>query len=127
MLAQIKLPAVLSTAVSNVGAMTGPLSMMIIGASLVDIKARDTLEKDVFLVSGVRLILVPMLAMAVMRLLHVEPMLWQVAVTLLAMPSAANTAILAEMYGRDHTFAAKCVFISTILSFITVPCLTLLF
>ena len=49
--------------------------MMIIGASLVDIKARDTLEKDVFLVSGVRLILVPMLAMAVMRLLHVEPML----------------------------------------------------
>ena len=127
MLAQIKLPAVLSTAVSNVGAMTGPLSMMIIGASLVDIKARDTLEKDVFLVSGVRLILVPMLAMAVMRLLHVEPMLWQVAVTLLAMPAAANTAILAEMYGRDHTFAAKCVFISTILSFITVPCLTLLF
>lgn len=127
MLLQVKLPAVLSTAVSNVGAMTGPLSMMIIGASLADIKPRDTLEKDVFLVSGVRLILVPMLAMAGMRLLNVEPLLWQVAVTLLAMPAAANTAILAEMYGRDHTFAAKCVFISTILSFITVPCLTLLF
>ena len=127
MLMRVKLPTVLSTAISNVGSMTGPLSMIIIGASLADMKPRDMLEKDVFLVSGVRLILVPMLAMVVMRLLGVQPLLWQVAVTLLAMPAAANTAILAEMYGRDHTFAAKCVFISTILSFITVPCLTLLF
>lgn len=127
MLTPLKLPGVLSTAISSVGDMTGPLSMMIIGASLADMRPRDALDRDVFLISAVRLAVVPMLSMALMRLCGVETLLWQVAVTLLAMPAAANTAILAEMYGQDHSFAAKCVFVSTIFSFITVPCLALLF
>ena len=62
-----------------------------------------------------------------LRLAGVDTLLWQVQATLIAMPAASNTAILAEMYGRDHSFAAKCVFVSTVLSLITVPCLTLLF
>lgn len=127
MLTPLELPQVLSAAIGNVGAMTGPLSMMIIGATLAQMNPRQTLEKDAFLLCAVRLLAIPLLAMAVMRALGVETLLWQVAVTLLAMPAASNTAILAEMYGRDHSFAAKCVFVSTILSFITVPCLTLLF
>ncbi|MDO5377172.1 MAG: AEC family transporter [Clostridia bacterium] len=127
MLAPFELPSVLAEAIGNVGAMTGPLSMMIIGASLADMNPREMAERDAFLLSFVRLIAMPLLAMACMRLLGVETLLWQVAVTLLAMPAASNTAILAEMYGRDHAFAAKCVFVSTVLSFITVPCLTLLF
>ncbi len=127
LLTGLRLPGFVSTAISNVGAMTGPLSMMLIGASLADMRPRDALEKDAFLLSGVRLIAIPLLAMAVLRALGAEPLVWQVAVTLLAMPAAANTAILAEMYGRDHAFASKCVFVSTILSLLTVPCLTLLF
>lgn len=127
MFSGLKLPGFLSGAISNVGAMTGPLSMMIIGASLADMRPKDALEKDAYLLSAIRLIVIPVLVMVILRLLNVETLIWQVAATLLAMPAAANTAILAEMYGRDHAFAAKCVFVSTILSLITVPCLTLLF
>ena len=50
----------------------------------------------------------------------------QVQTVLMGMPPT-NAAILAEMYGSDHTFAAKCIFVSTILSLFTVPCITLLF
>ena len=107
--------------------MTGPLSMMIIGASLADMNVRQAMEKDAFILSAVRLLGIPVLAMIILRSIGVDTMLWQVQATLLAMPAASNTAILAEMYGRDHSFAAKCVFISTVLSLITVPCLTLLF
>ena len=127
LLTPFKLPAVMSTAITNIGNMTGPLSMMIIGASLADMNVREALDKDAFILSAVRLLGIPVLAMVIMRAIGIDTMLWQVQATLLAMPAASNTAILAEMYGRDHSFAAKCVFISTILSLITVPCLTLLF
>jgi len=127
LLTPFKLPQVFSTAITNIGNMTGPLSMMLIGASLADMNLREALDKDAFLLSAVRLLGLPVLAMLILRALPVEPMIWQVQAVLIAMPAASNTAILAEMYGRDHSFAAKCVFITTILSLITVPCLTLLF
>ena len=127
LLTPFKLPSVLSTAVTSIGNMTGPLSMMIIGASLADMNVRDALDKDAFILSAVRLLGIPVLAMVILRAIGVDTLIWQVQATLLAMPAASNTAILAEMYGRDHSFAAKCVFITTVLSLITVPCLTLLF
>ena len=35
--------------------------------------------------------------------------------------------IIAEMYGKDYTFAARCVVVSTVVSLVSVPILTLLF
>jgi len=127
LLTPFKLPQVASTAIANIGNMTGPLSMMLIGASLADMNLRDAMDKDAFILSFVRLLALPVVAMVILRALGVDTLLWQVQATLIAMPAASNTAILAEMYGRDYSFAAKCVFISTILSLVTVPCLTLLF
>lgn len=127
MLFGIRLPGVFTKALSNVGAMTGPLSMMIIGASLADAHPRDMLDRDAWMLTAVRLVILPLTAMAGLRLVGVETLIWQVAVTLIAMPAAANTAILSEMYGHDYTFAARCVVVSTVLSLITVPLLALLY
>ena len=127
MLTPLTLPGVLATAVESLGNMTGPLSMILIGASLAEMRPRDALDKRAFALPAVRLMLIPLTAMLVLRLMGVDELTWHVAVTLLAMPAASNTAMLAEMYGRDHAFAAKCVFLSTVLSLITVPCLTLLY
>ena len=127
MLTHTKLPAVLSDGIANIGGMTGPLSMMIIGSTLADMKPKDALCLDAFALSGVRLALIPLAALAALKLLGVPSLVWQVSVTLLAMPAASNTAILAELYGCDYSFAAKCVFVSTILSLVTVPCITLLY
>lgn len=127
MLLSLRLPAPLSGAIANVGDMTGPLSMMIIGASLAEMKPRDALDGGAFALSAVRLLVIPLLTLLALRLLNADTLLTQVSATLLAMPAATNTAILAERYGRDHRFAAKCVFVTTILSLVTVPCLTLMF
>lgn len=127
MLTGLKLPEFISTAIGSIGAMTGPLSMMIIGASLANAHPRDMLDGDAWLLSGLRLAGLPLALMAVLRLIGVETLTWQVAVTLTAMPAAANTAILSEMYGCDYTFAARCVVVSTVLSLVTVPMLALLY
>ena len=59
-------------------------------------------------------------------LFQVEPLVRSVSVVLAGMP-AATTAILAANYDCDDVFAAKIVFMSTLLSLVTVPVLCLLF
>ena len=39
----------------------------------------------------------------------------------LATPAAANTAIIASKYGSDYQLAAKVIYISTLLSVMTIP------
>ena len=122
-----KLPAVLSTVVKNIGDMTGPLSMMIIGAALGESDIKKAFEFDTFRLTAVRLLILPAVYIAMLKFCGVKDILWQVAVVLTAMPAAANTEIFAEMYGKDYEFAARCVVVSTILSLVTVPFVTLLF
>ena len=122
-----RLPAVLSTAIKNIGDMTGPMSMMIIGAALGESKLLEAFEADALKVTAVRLVILPVIFLFLFRSLGVQDILWQVAVTLTAMPAATNTEIIAEMYGKDYHFAARCVVVSTIVSLFSVPLLTLLF
>ncbi|MBQ7578149.1 MAG: AEC family transporter [Synergistaceae bacterium] len=123
----VRLPGVLSNAINNIGSMTGPLSMMIIGAALGESNLRDALDVDAFKLTFVRLVVQPLMFMIILRLLGVQNILWQVTVVLTAMPAAANTEIIAEMYGKDYEFAARCVVVSTVISLVSVPILTLLF
>ena len=122
-----KLPGAVSTAIKNIGDMTGPLSMMIIGAALGECDLRSAFELDAFKLTAVRLAVLPVIYMVLLRLAGVDAILWQVAVVLTAMPAAANTEIIAEMYGKDYQFAARCVVVSTVISLVSVPLLTLLF
>ena len=123
----IKLPTVVSTAIRNIGDMTGPLSMMIIGAALGESDIRRAFEFDAFKLTFVRLVLLPVIYIFMLKFIGVKNILWQVAVVLTAMPAAANTEIIAEMYGKDYEFAARCVVVSTVLSLVSVPFITLLF
>lgn len=127
MFSPFKLPGAVSTAVKNIGDMTGPLSMMIIGAALGESNLREALDFDAFKLTFVRLAVQPLIYLFLLRALGVKEILWQVTVVLTAMPAAANTEIIAEMYGKDYTFAARCVVVSTVVSLVSVPILTLLF
>ena len=107
--------------------MTGPLSMMIIGAALGESDIRSAFEAGAFKLTAVRLAVLPVVYMVLLRLWGIDSLLWQVTIVLTAMPAAANTEIIAEMYGKDYQFAARCVVVSTIISLFSVPLLTLLF
>lgn len=127
MFAPFRLPSVLSSAVKNIGDMTGPLSMMIIGAALGESNIREAFDIDAFKLAAVRLVFLPVIFLLLFRTLGVDAVLWHVAVTLTAMPAAANTEIIAEMYGKDYAFAARCVVVSTVVSLFSVPILALMF
>ncbi len=115
-----------ATALKSIGDMTGPLAMMIIGASLAEQKPRELLDKDAFLLAAMRLIVMPLIALGALKLIGMDEQLMRVTVILLAMPVAYTTAILAERYNANYHFAGKCVCLSTVLSLLTVPLICML-
>ena len=124
---QIKLPMPLNNAVSMVGSMTSPLSMLIVGALLAVIPIKEMFRGlSVYYGSAIRLIVLPLLIYAILSLLRLPKEVLQVCVILTAMPAAANTAIFSEKYDGDAGLASRCIGISTILSIFTIPLIILL-
>lgn len=125
MLLQFTLPEPVVMAVNTIGDCTTPLSMIVIGMTLADIPLRSVVNRDTLLLCFFRLIGIPGLVLAALRLLGADPMLIGVSVLLTSMPVGATAPVLAQKYGVDHVFASQCVFLSTVLSLVTVPLLTL--
>lgn len=125
MLFQIPLPHFVDTAVDNLGGCTSPMAMALVGAILVDVPLKTVFDLKSFYLVAVRQFLLPGICLAALRLLHVDPLTIGVSVVITGMPIGSTTAILAQKYVADAKFAAKCVFISTLTSLVTVPILTL--
>ena len=124
MITQWQIPGVFGAAIANLGSMTGPLSMILIGATLAHMDWKMLLDKTVLLVSFFRLIAFPLLFAVLLKTIHADEMATNLCVILLAMPVASNTAAMAERYGGDYVFASACVSVSTLLSVVTVPAIT---
>lgn len=122
----LEFPSVINQAVKKVGDITGPLAMILIGTTLAEMDFKEAFCKEAWLLSGLRLIILPLMTLLLLRLIGLDWFLISVAVTLVAMPVATNTAVLSERYGADYRLASKCVFLSTVLSLFTVPAITLL-
>lgn len=127
-LAQISIPSVLSTPLTHLSNITTPLSMLVTGMNLTGGRASDLLrDRDAFSVSFVRLLFFPVLTWAILQLLPISnPLIVGVTLIIMAMPSPAISAILAENYHSDKEFAARAVFLSSLLCLITIPLISLL-
>lgn len=125
MLLDINIHPVLLSSIKNIGDCTGPLSMILVGSILAEIKIKNIFEKGVFNLTFIRLIFIPAVVMLVMKAWEMDNLAIAAAVILTAMPVGTTTAILAQKYGADYEFGSKCVFVSTVLSLITVPILTI--
>jgi predicted permease len=124
---QIPLPDPVSKAVAMVGSMTSPLSMLIVGALLAATPIKEMFRgRELYYGSLVRLIILPLLIYAALWLLRLPEDVFRVCVILTAMPAAANTAIMAEMYDGDAGLASRIIGVSTILSIFTIPLILML-
>ena len=119
-----QIPGVFGTAIENLGNMTAPLSMILIGATLSRMNLKMLLDRSVLLISTLRLLVFPMLFAVGLKWLGTDLTTMNICVILLAMPVASNTAAMAERYGGDYVFASACVSVTTLLSVLTVPLIT---
>lgn len=75
-------PGFLDEAVANIGAVTTPLSMMVIGTMLIGVPWKKLLDPSIFYLAFVRLIALPLVALFILNLIHAEPMLAGVSLIL---------------------------------------------
>jgi len=128
-LAGLRLPAPIEGGVSFLADMNSPLSMIVIGAMLAKQRLKDTfMDIRVLPPNAVKLIVIPLMSLLVLRWVIPNPVMLGVIITLMAMPPAANTAILAQQYGGEDagTAAMRLVIVGTALCVITVPLISLL-
>ena len=123
LLSRVHVPGVLADTISSVSGVTIPLSMLVIGTSLGGISVRSVLtDWRVYVVSAVRLLVCPLLTWLVLRPFAAGALLG-ISVLMAAGPSAMLVTALCLQYGRSDAFASKCIFLSTVLSAVTIPLL----
>ncbi|MBP1628390.1 MAG: transporter [Holophagaceae bacterium] len=121
-LCSLRLPHPVTQAMAMVGNMTTPLSMMIIGVMLAEVKATEVFSGvSIYMISAVRLLLAPALTFLVCRLFHADPVITRILVVIEALPAAATVAVFSQIYGGDNAYTSRCVFLTTALSLLTLP------
>ncbi len=121
----IPVPAFLETAAAKIGAITSPMTMILIGTMLVGLEWRTLVEPSILHLSFVRLIGLPLVGFAIMKLLKLDPLLTAVALIMTGMPAGSSTPLFASKYGGDEEYASRAVVFTTFLSLITAPALLL--
>ena len=116
-------PMVLET-LSLLDRITSPASMLVIGCVLASYPLKTIFGRwHVYLFCVFRLIVIPVIVWAILRLFITDSLILGVMVVLSAMPAATNTVLLTAKYGGDEPTAASGLFLSTLLSLITLPVL----
>lgn len=120
MITGLRFPAPITSAISSLGSCNTALSMMVIGMILSEMNPKEFVDKTVLTYSFHRLILLPLVILAVCLLLPITKTVLGVCVLLSAMPAGATTSILASRYEMEPEFATKMVIVSTLLSLPTI-------
>ena len=125
---QAPVPSFLQAFITNLGNLTAPLSMMIIGASLAQMPLKELfLDKKLLLFSLVKLLLLPAVWMIMVNRVAEQEILRGVCLVMMATPAGSMTAMLAQQYGGDYETASRGVALTTVLSVITMPLLAAIF
>ena len=125
---RIPIPSFLQAFITNLGNLTAPLSMMIIGASLAQMPLKELfLDKKLLLFSMVKLLILPAVWMLMVNRVAEQEILRGVCLVMMATPAGSMTAMLAQQYGGDYETASRGVALTTVLSVITMPVLAAFF
>lgn len=117
-------PAVVTDTIATIGDITTPASLLVIGISIAKQPVKQMLgEPRIYILTVLRLAVVPALAWGVAILLLGDALLAGVAAVLFGMPVAAMVPLLAAEGGADDTDAVRGVFLTTVLSMISIPLL----
>lgn len=124
----VKLPYAVSGTLDLLSSVTTPLSMIVIGGLLAKVHVREIFSNvRVYIYSLLRLLIIPFITWWALKFFNLSYLMAGIPIIMAAMPVAANSAILAEEYKGNSELASQIVFISTLLSLITIPVIVKLF
>lgn len=121
----IQLPEIIGLTLENLGRLNAVLGMILVGAYIAggDIKLIFN-SKKAYWTSILISIINPLIGILILWLMPItESYLFFALFIANSAPTAVNTAIFAQMYGKDYKYGASLVIISTLISLIVIPLL----
>ncbi len=123
----IHMPSFISVSARHLSNLAAPLSMMVIGQSMIHMKPKELIgDIRLLIFSLIKLIAVPVIGVLLLRLFIKDTMMLSVCYIMLATPIGSMTAMLSAQYGGNYKLASKGVALSTIMSVVTIPLVSLL-
>lgn len=122
MMLQIPMPEVVSATIHSLANATIPVSMLILGSSLAAIPVVTAFnDLGVYVTAFSRLIICPVVTYLILSLFVDNEMLIGTVTILASTPVAVLMTPLCVQYGKSDQLSSKNIFISTILSIVTMP------
>lgn len=118
----IQLPPQILGVVKLFSATTTPLAMAVAGMLLASFSFKTVFtNKNAFVFAGLRLLVLPLILFGILKLFGFNGLLLAIPVVISAMPAPPNLTVLTEQYQADSYLAAQLIFITTLLSVLTIP------
>lgn len=118
----VKLPQIVIESAGIMGQGTMPLAMIVIGYSFMKIKGISRKDYGYLIITAVvKLLLYPLIAYTILSYFTLDPTFIYVVVLIAAMPSISSAPIIAQKFGGDVGFATSGMFLTNILSMLTIP------
>ena len=122
------IPGIISQPLTMIGNITVPAALLIIGSSMSQLSARSMLgNMTVYTTTVFRLLLIPIGLYYLCSALGFNSYVVNINTLVVAMPVATYGTILCLKYNRDTTLITETTLITTLLSMLTIPLLTILF
>jgi len=124
----ISLPDIILQPMSFIGNVTTPLSMVIIGSNMANYPLHDIFsERKIYLITFVRLLVMPLLTALYMNFLTDNPLLICMTAMTIGMPVGSMVAMASSKYDKQGRIGSISVVMSTLCSMVTIPVLAVLF
>lgn len=133
-LTRIHLPAIINNTLSAVGSMIGPASMIVTGMLFAGMDFKQIFaNKRVYFVSFFRLIIVPVIALFLIKCSQLSTFssngnkLMLIVFLAIITPSASTVTQMCQVYGNDSQYASAINVVTTLLAIVTMPLMVMLF
>ena len=120
-------PLFVTSVVDRLGAVPTSLSMLVIGASLTEIRLHELFtDVRLLLFAAAKLIVIPLVSLLAIRPLLPDQLFLGVSMIMLSTPTASMVVMLAHQHDADYVLASRGVALTTILSVATMPLVSFL-
>lgn len=116
---QFTIPGKLDHGVQQLGTAAIPVALILLGIQLSETSFQPGINEIGLAIA--RLLIAPMIAFAIGRLLQLDLLNLQILVLQSAMPTAVNSFVIVSEFGGDRDLVARAIVTSTLLSFVTLP------
>jgi hypothetical protein len=118
----LPLPQVLVDTCDMVGSITSPLSMIVLGSTIAMYPLKESLrDARCYLFAVVRLFVIPLLVLAVCRMIGIDDYLTGITVLSTAMPVASMVLMMCGQCDGNTEVVSRNILVTTVLSVITIP------